>query len=593
MNLKISQHVKFPLDTAVTQKFFFAGRSGSGKTYGSGKFTELLYDAGAQVIVIDVIGNWWGLRLAADGKSPGLDIPVIGGTHGDVPVEPTGGNLVADLIVDTSSSMVVDISEFTAGEVRKFVTDFATHLLHRKKMVKSPLMIIWEECQDVVPQKVMGDEARMLGAMERLIKKGRNYGIGTTLVSQRPQAVNKDVLNQTECMVVFQMTAPHERKAIEEWVKDKSLDRSAIDELPKLKKGECFIWSPSWLETFERTKILEKKTYDASATPEFGSKEKSKQLVPIDLEKFKGKMQASIEKAKENDPTLLKNEVFRLRKANLDLQRKFDKPVVTITPKQDSILINMQKELKKSEAGRIRVDKMIGFMHDLRKKDKKIIEKIMNLLHELNLMTVDTYNFSVLPSFKYETPPTEYPKQPIVKNMAHVKQHESPMQYLKNTASDNSSVAAIGKCERAILVVLASRFGKNTTKKQAAILSGYSVKSGSFNNSISKIKQAGYIEASNNVMVITDDGLAVVGDYTPLPTGEALHNYWYNELGKCEAAILKCLIDHGVEMGKDAIADITKYSVSSGSFNNSISKLRTLELIEGKGMLKASDALFE
>jgi Helicase HerA, central domain len=67
--LRIAADLTLPLD-AITQKFAFLGRSGAGKTYGAGKFVEELLDAGAQVVILDPVGNWFGLRLAADGKLP-------------------------------------------------------------------------------------------------------------------------------------------------------------------------------------------------------------------------------------------------------------------------------------------------------------------------------------------------------------------------------------------------------------------------------------------------------------------------------------------------------------------------------------------
>src|SRR5437867_6742954 len=97
--LHLAKNLALPLD-AITQKFAFLGRSGAGKTYGAGKFVEELLDAGAQVLILDPVGNWYGLRLAADGKSPGIPIPIFGGDRGDIPLLHTGGALVADLVVD-------------------------------------------------------------------------------------------------------------------------------------------------------------------------------------------------------------------------------------------------------------------------------------------------------------------------------------------------------------------------------------------------------------------------------------------------------------------------------------------------------------
>jgi DNA helicase HerA-like ATPase len=84
MKLEIAEDLSLPLD-AATQTFAFIARKGAGKTYTAGKLVELLLDAGVQVVVLDTVGNWYGLRLAADGKKPGFDVPVLGGLRGDIP----------------------------------------------------------------------------------------------------------------------------------------------------------------------------------------------------------------------------------------------------------------------------------------------------------------------------------------------------------------------------------------------------------------------------------------------------------------------------------------------------------------------------
>jgi hypothetical protein len=88
--------LSFPVD-AATQTFAFLARKRAGKTYAAGKLCELLVGAGVQVVILDTVGNWYGLRLAADGKGPGLDIPVIGGLRGDVPLDANAGALQSKL----------------------------------------------------------------------------------------------------------------------------------------------------------------------------------------------------------------------------------------------------------------------------------------------------------------------------------------------------------------------------------------------------------------------------------------------------------------------------------------------------------------
>jgi hypothetical protein len=70
--LKLADHLKLPEAEAVTQKYGFIGRSGSGKSYGAMRLAELFLAAGAQIIALDWVGIWWSLRLAANGKDVGF-----------------------------------------------------------------------------------------------------------------------------------------------------------------------------------------------------------------------------------------------------------------------------------------------------------------------------------------------------------------------------------------------------------------------------------------------------------------------------------------------------------------------------------------
>jgi hypothetical protein len=311
--LKISDTLALPSDV-VTQKLAFLGRTGSGKSYGATKLCELMLDAGAQVIALDPVGVWYGLRLSADG-SRGFAVPVFGGEHGDVPLEPKSGALIADIIVDRQISAVLDLSHFILAEQRRFSADFARQLFQRKKTSRSAIHIFLEEAQEFVPQQARGEIAMMLGMFERLIKLGRNYGIGASLISQRPQAVNKDVLNQTECLFAFQMTAPHERKAIEAWVTDKGLEGDIKAILPKLRVGEAHVWSPQWLQISETIRILPKKTLDASSTPKMGAKPiKTKELSPVDVDEIRTAMREIVQRAEENDPKALRKQIAELQR---------------------------------------------------------------------------------------------------------------------------------------------------------------------------------------------------------------------------------------------------------------------------------------
>ncbi len=119
-----------PID-AATQTFAFVARKGAGKTYTAGKLVEEFLRAEVQVVVLDLVGNWYGLRLSADGRGQGFDIPVLGGLRGDIPIEATGGALIADIIVDTGRSLIVDLSQFSLADRKRFAVTFGEQLWRR------------------------------------------------------------------------------------------------------------------------------------------------------------------------------------------------------------------------------------------------------------------------------------------------------------------------------------------------------------------------------------------------------------------------------------------------------------------------------
>jgi hypothetical protein len=312
MKLHIAEDLALPADV-VTEKLAFLGRTGTGKTYAAMKLAELMLDAGAQIIALDAVGKWFGLRV--DGAGAGFPIPVFGGLNGDFPLEATGGKLMAEVVTERGISAVIDVSQFTHGEQVRFALDFATHFFQRKKASPSAVHLFLEECQEFVPQNPMPGEQAMLSAFERLWKLGRNFGIGGSLISQRPQEINKKALNQTGTLFVFGMTGPQERKAIEQWVSAQGINEDIAEVLPTLRQGQPHVWSPTFLNVSKTVRIAEKRTADVSATPKFGARAKERPLTPIDAEQLRTQMAATIERAKADDPRELRKRIAELERA--------------------------------------------------------------------------------------------------------------------------------------------------------------------------------------------------------------------------------------------------------------------------------------
>jgi hypothetical protein len=140
---------------------------------------------------------------------------VFGGEHGDVPLEPTAGRYLADLVADQRLTCVLDVSEMSKADQRRFLTDFADRLYRRNR---EPLHVFCEEADEYIPQQVRGEAAKLVGAFETLVKRGGFRGIGVTLITQRSASLNKDVLTQAGTLIAMRTPSPQDRKAVLGWI---------------------------------------------------------------------------------------------------------------------------------------------------------------------------------------------------------------------------------------------------------------------------------------------------------------------------------------------------------------------------------------
>lgn len=572
---------------AVTRKFAFIGISGSGKTFGAGRFVEELYAAGAQTVVVDVMGNWWGLRLAADGKAKGLPIYVFGGLHGDVPLEPTGGKLVADTIVDTNCSVILDVSDMLASEQRRFVADFATQLLRRKRRAPSPLHVVWEECQDLCPEYAPGEMAKCVGAVARLAKQGRNFGVGSSFITQRPQAVSKEVLNQVECLFMFSTAGAHEMKALKDWLGN-TVPKDALDSLKRLDPGECFVWSPAWLKRFEVIKFAKKWTFDATATPEFGSAAAAVVPAPLDLKKISSAMADTIERAKESDPAALRAEIGRLK---AELARKPAAAAAETKTVEVSVFSEEDKE-----ALRVIQTRMNGFAErvaaerQLREKEtSELLREAQTLQTQAEMLgqLVKQALSDVKGMVRGFPPPSVRDREPF---------RPAAESGGQRVAKEKGSGLRSGA--RRMLEQIASLDPRPVTRDQVAMLAGITVTSGTFSSYLSDLRRGGYISETGDGFVLASDGWTHLGGRLGRKramTHDDLMRLWSPKLRSGARKMLETLVGgYPNDMARGALADAVGIVESSGTFSSYLSDLRRMGVMidSARGRVRASDDLF-
>ncbi len=307
MTLRISapgqSPAELPLEVLVNSTAVLAIK-GAGKTYTGSVLAEELLERRIPVVVLDPTGAWWGLRSSADGTGPGYPIVVIGGEHGDIPLEPTAGAVVADAIVEHDLSAILDLSQFDSlGRQRRFVTDFAERIHHAKapEAKHTPLALVIDEADEFCPQRVMGEAARMVGAIERIVKRDRIRGIWTILLSQRSASVNKDVLSQCHFLIAQRTVAKRDRDAIEDWIEAQGGEAERAQMMAgiaRLPVGGAWLCEPG-MGIFERTQIRERRTFDSSATPKPGeTRVEPSARAEVDL----GRLRAAIAATATVDP---------------------------------------------------------------------------------------------------------------------------------------------------------------------------------------------------------------------------------------------------------------------------------------------------
>lgn len=560
--LAISDDLELPFDSvgsapgAIWQKYAFLGRTGSGKTYAAKKLAELMLEAGAQIVVIDTVGVWPFLRL---GPKP-FSLPVLGGLYGDVPLEPTGGVVVADFVVDTGSSAVLDTSQMIDAEQVRFATAFGERFFQRKKAAPSPVHLFLEECQDIVPQNTEGFAGgiqRAVNVFNRIVKVGRNFQIGVSLISQRPQEVNKKALNQTECLFAFQMSGVQERKAIAAWMSDKGLDVDLVATLPKLAVGHAHVWSPQWLNVSKEIRISKICSLDAASMPQPKLGGWRAKLSQVDLPALQSRMAETIERAKADDPKELRKRIVELEK---ELRTK---PVAT-----------------KIEVQRVEVPVPV----DWKRLHRRVIEELKEAIPGLVVAAlVDEEAFHKQVTLKRPMPRVS--DVPPVETYGVAK-----IQFSKPKATNGASNGAIGGGLRRMMIALAQRPG--LTNRQLGVRAGLSSRSGTFSTYLSRGRSEGWIVDDGDRRTLTDAGLHALGRYEPLPEGGDLFRYWLNRLGGGASRMLAALSDnYPSALTNEQLGEAAEINHRSGTFSTYLSKLRTLELVEGRGELRLSEEL--
>jgi uncharacterized protein len=572
LKLRISDDLALPIE-AVTQTFADLAKRGAGKTYLASVLAEEMLAAGHPIVALDPTGAWWGLRS-------GFSITILGGEHADVPLQETAGEVIAQAVVENRFPAVLDLSLFRKGQMIRFMVAFLETLY---RLNREPLHLFVDEADAFAPQgrTYGGEENRMLGAMEDLVRRGRKRGIGCTLITQRPAVLNKNVLTQCESLFALRMTHPRDIGALEEWINVHAVPAEAkevIDSLPSLPIGEAWFWSPGWMGTLKRIKVRKRQTFDSSATPKPGESVKApKSLAKIDLNQLGKQIQATVQKAKENDPAELRKELARLRSQVAELEKR--PAAAPPVPKVERIEVPVLKNGQLAKAHRL-VDRLA----ELANKATDAAAQVATAINAK--LTAPPPKPGPAPAPRPR--PIPAPAPPPIRRPAAVTEAEpgefkidGPMQRVLNALAE---LEAIGV--------------QAPERVQVAFLAGYSnLRSKGFSNSIGSLRSAGLIDyPSADTIALTDAGRAQAQAPERPSTTDELHGRVIRLLGGSHGRILGRVIEAYPEpIAREQLAAETGYThLRSKGFANAIGRLRSLGFIEypQRDLVAAKPVLF-
>jgi uncharacterized protein len=591
--LHISPELSLPLE-AVTETFGILAIKRVGKSNAGVVMAEEMYDAGLPWVAIDPKGDWWGVRASAEGKGPGLPVVVFGGEHGDVPLEETSGRLIADLVVDQRLTCVLDISglmDTNKSAARRFLTDFAERLYARNR---EPLHVFCEEADEYIPQLVRGDAAKMVGAFERLVKRGGFRGIGITLITQRSASLNKDVLTQIGTLIVLQTTSPQDRKAILGWVVQHALGQELVDGLPELAKGEAWVFSPAWLHILKKITFRRRRTFDSGATPTVGVKTRPPAtLADVDLAGIRTLMASTIEKAKADDPRELRKTISELRQQVSKLQSVKDtKPQVEVREVHVEIPVLDHKQVRAIQASVERL--MVEHSRHVGRQLQSMLEELdSNIAHVMSSPAPLKGRASPLPvdhAGDTGTRLTTRAPAPLARPVPSAERGNGNAYQMHNSTEDRQR---LGLGERKVLAVLA-QWPDGRAQKDVAFLAGYSARASTLGVILSNLRRAGLVEPGQPVRA-TSDGFSAAGGVQDLPNGPELLEHWmrHPRIGEGERKVLRALIAaYPKTLTHAELCECTNYSPDASTMGVILSKLRKLGLVES-GARRVPDSFME
>lgn len=197
-----SSHKSFDLNAELiaTGRTCVIGTSGSGKSYTVGVICEELCKNRVPFVIIDIEGEYSGLKEKYEAIWVGDDEKC------DLNWKGLNLEILAQNALD-SVPLILDLSE--ADKPKDKVAGFLSAIYKEISKRRTPYLVVLEEADRFAPQS-----GQKLPIFDEVARRGRKRGLGLLLCTQRPSLVDKNVLSQCANQIIGKLVIKNDLQSV-------------------------------------------------------------------------------------------------------------------------------------------------------------------------------------------------------------------------------------------------------------------------------------------------------------------------------------------------------------------------------------------
>jgi hypothetical protein len=572
--------VSIPLDDYATSGSAVLGIKESGKTVLTKGIAEQLLDFGIPPVIFDAIGVWRHLKTAGEGtRGKGFKVVVAGGKEPDVPLTTGSAAEIVRAAIRENIPLVIDLYDkhLSKADWRRIVQTCFRTLLYENVGVRH---IFLEETPEYAPQKVIDGET--YAEVEKLVRMGGNASLGITLISQRAQEVNKSVLDLCENVILMRQRGAHAIDNLEKFMDRLAPEQSRgiAKKMPNMKAGECYVFTgTNELAQYTRSEMC--RSFHPDRRKPVAIDTTKRTVVTSDfVTRLSADLAKVIEETKANDPKALRARIAELERGlkssnDANAGAGHDEDRAYARGKADGENHGYERGCAAAAAS---FEKRLTAVADACTEAAAALKRVTD-----GVESVRHYA---------EVARTEQPKTAAVDSNA--RSIRTPTTPRRAPAAGNGTGKVGGGSlppgERATLGACI-QYPDGLERSQLTVITGY--KRSSRDAYIQRLASKGFVAIAGDKILATDEGVAALPDFEPLPRGQDLIDFWMNKLPEGEKKVLAYLIEaNGEAVDRAEIDEATGYQRSSRDAY--LQRLRAKQLVvdEGRGHVKASAELF-